>query len=192
MDSDSDEDNTPKKSPQFDSGSKSQSAPVSGEKRRSAAQAKQQEDDDFLDDDPEEMAELMRDFKAPTTYSGKKTLTNNAVLYKGMSSNTSSSIRYGAGGIRGIQHQSLKQQQIRGEIERDSDTESIFTSSVGSSNGIHNSANNSNSAINSANANRLMHIKPGQAIRVKAPSKISSLGNSRTSGQQNAINTAFS
>lgn len=122
------------------------------------------------DDDPAEMAELMRNFIAPsTTGSGK--VGNKAQSYKGSSSNTSSSIKYGAGGIRGIQHQRLQQS---GERDVDDD-QSINTSASMSY--------STNSAVSAATASKLMLIKPGQAIRVKAPNK-----KSRSNNMNNNLN----
>lgn len=116
------------------------------------------------DDDPGEMVELMRNFIAPSN-GGR---VNKAQSYKGSSSNTSSSIKYGAGGIRGIQHQ-----RMQGDRDDDSVNTSISTYSM----------NTTNSAVSAANASKLMHIKPGQAIRVKAPNK-----KSRSSSVNNNIN----
>jgi hypothetical protein len=107
-------------------------------------------------DDPSEMAELMQDFVAPHSSSRAAGGLSKAQVYKGQSSNTSSSIKYGAGGIRGIQHQSLQR-------ERDGDADTMSVSSVQSSSHV--------SIASTAAASKLMHIKPGQAIRVKAPNK---------------------
>jgi hypothetical protein len=119
-------------------------------------------------DDPSEMAELMQDFVAPHSSSraGGGGLSK-AQVYKGQSSNTSTSIKYGAGGIRGIQHQSLQR-------ERDGDIDTMSVSSVQSH----------VSVASTATASKLMHIKPGQAIRVKAPNKKSrsALGDSSFTG----------
>jgi hypothetical protein len=103
-------------------------------------------------DDPSEMAELMADFVAPN--SSTRGGLSKAQVYKGQSSNTSTSIKYGAGGIRGIQHQSLQR-------EREGDIDTMSVSSVQSH----------SSVTSTATASKLMHIKPGQAIRVKAPNK---------------------
>jgi hypothetical protein len=181
----------------------------------SNSKSKPRDDDDFddFDDDPEDMAELMKNFVAPNSSSHTGTGAGSATShgsksapmppkkmgtatgYKGSSSGTSSSIRYGAGGIRGIQHQSLQQQQQQRDAQYDQDDASdmnlgeddqgTVTSSLISTSKI--------GALGAGNATRLMHIKPGQAIRVKAPSKKSSShGNSTNSSGISTVNKAFS
>lgn len=114
------------------------------------------------------MAELMQDFVAPSTVrgSGAGGAKGRAQAYKGQSSNTSSSIRFGAGGIRGIQHQSISRDRTP-EGDLDSDVGSVLTVDTG----ITTATKHSIVASSAATASKLLHIKPGQAIRVKAPSK---------------------
>jgi hypothetical protein len=137
------------------------------------------------DDDPSEMAELMQNFVAPNS-SKQPASTSSTNLsqsgkvgkvqaYKGQSSNTSSSIRFGAGGIRGIQHQSIH----RDQADYDNTDEASVVSAI-----TTHSATHSVGGSSAATASKLMHIKPGQAIRVKAPSKKSrSSAHSEVTGQ---------
>eukprot|EP01032_Pedospumella_encystans_P033039 gene33039-37325_t len=115
FDVDSDSDQEPAHSPpQF-----TQTQPNTAS--RKAALSAPTRDSDFdsdLDDDPAETAELMRNFIAPN--SNHTPTKGRAQSYKGSSSNTSSSIRYGAGGIRGIQHASLQR-----SVERNNGDDNI-------------------------------------------------------------------
>jgi len=115
----------------------------------------------------------MRNFIAPNSNHGLTPTKGRAHSYKGSSSNTSSSIRYGAGGIRGIQHASLQR-----SVERNNGDDNISVVS-----GVSQYTTTSQYTTNTANnANKLLNIKPGQAIRVKAPSK-------KSRSSTNAINT---
>lgn len=125
------------------------------------------------DDDPGELAELMQNFVAPSANAMNSTSNTRgggsgkgggrAQAYKGQSSHTSSSIRFGAGGIRGIQHQSLSLSRDR---ECEADAGSVMSAvSTATSTAQHSIGGGASTS------SKLMHIKPGQAIRVKAPSK---------------------
>ena len=137
--------------------------------RMSKTQKDNDSDIEDEEDDLLEMQELMQNFVAPSNNSSSSSrnsinnsnnlsssngnsgkLLNKSNTYKGQSSYTSNSIKYGAAGIRGIQHQSLHREQGKEEIP--SSVTSIST-------------------VYTTNNSKLMNIKPGQAIRVKAPNK---------------------
>lgn len=165
FDVDSDSDQEPSHSSLFNIQETAQiKAASNNSTSRKAMLSKPTKDSDFdsdLDDDPAETAELMRNFIAPSSTHSSTPTKGKAQSYKGTSSHTSSSIRYGAGGIRGIQHASLQR-----SMEREGDDNiSVITSTTQYTTATQYTSNTAN------NASKLLNIKPGQAIRVKAPNK---------------------
>ena len=170
------------------------------------------DNDDDIDDDPEDMAELMRNFVAPNSKSGGVSSNHNnnhysvsggsskAQSYKGSSSGTSNSIKYGAGGIRGIQHQRKVERErgsgggISGGGPDDDDSSYVSNISVFSNTNNNNTNNSNNGVSNISTASKLSllnNIKPGQAIRVKAPTKKSRSSSASVMSNSN-VNSSFS
>ncbi|KAJ1428236.1 hypothetical protein B484DRAFT_449994 [Ochromonadaceae sp. CCMP2298] len=120
-------------------------------------EVRDEDDVSFLAGDSDEDGEFFRNFTAPSK-TGKvlgnlRTGVEGVEVVGGSKGSLSKSIRYGAGGVRGIQH------QLRSNSGGDG------------GGGMSGGMGGGGVAVGGVMRTTLNSLKPGQAIRVKAPSK---------------------